>query len=258
MANDFTSWRWSSEHVQTEIENGEFLSAESTLILAGPPSLTKVNQNSTVIGGAAANIGDVPNAETILFPIGLLAGFSMNQGRNIQSAYEIGSTRRYLVPEKIVSNLRLDRAKFFGPSLLRVLYAYYPQNRLGGSGTPLKGAWANGTTEGDKLPDLTNSVPGYGEPNIASSPNIPVDQKENRDFWINLQSMVFRQPMGLCSYFKASNDKPYGAAYMEECLISQHTVNMGSNQVMILEGVTIEFDRVAPINIVGGDLTGVA
>lgn len=241
MANDFTQWRWSSEHVQTEVENGEFLSAESTLILAGPPSLTKVNQNSNVIGQAVANIEDAENNDTILFPIGLLSEFTMAQARNIQPVWEIGSTRRYLVPEKISSSLRVSRAKFFGPSLLRVLYAYYPKAKLSGSGFPLRGAWVDNAPEAEKLPDLSKGLPGYGAPN---------EGEENRDFWINLQSVAFRQPLGLCAYFKASNDKAYGACYMEDCLIGRHTVGMGSNQVMILEGVDIDFDRVAPINIV--------
>lgn len=240
--NDFTQWRWSSEHVQTEIENGEFLSAESTLILSGPPSLSKVNENSNSIGQAVANIEEIGASETILFPIGLLSTFTASQARNIQTVYEIGSTRRYLVPEKIASSLRVDRAKFFGPSLLRVLYAYYPRTKIGGVSGTLPTAIDGNSEFGATLPDLSKGIPGYG-------PDVALD--ENRDFWINLQSVAFRQPLGLCCYMKASNDKAYGAAYMEECLIGRHTFGMSSDRVMMMEGVDIEFDRVAPIQIIG-------
>ena len=254
MPTDFTKWRWSSEHVQTEIVNGEYLSSESALILAGPPRLEQVNQNS--IGGFGSEqptIQDVSTTETILFPVGLLTDFVVAQQRAIQSVFEIGSTRRYLIPEKITSNLRVSRVKFFGPSLLRVLYAYYPSSLLGANGARESGYLPGAVnTLANSLPNVTKGRPGYGNQSAPAD-----DLNQNRDWWINLQSVVFRQPLGLCIYLKASNDEPYGSAYLEECLIQRHTFSMSSDRVMMMEGVDIEFDRISPIQLQGGLLNSV-
>ena len=246
MATDFTQWRWSSEHVQTEIVNGEYLSSESALILAGPPRLELVNANSLgAVGAEVPSIADTSTTNTVLFPIGLLTDFVTAQQRAIQSVFEIGSTRRYLIPEKITSNLRISRVKFFGPSLLRVLYAYYPTTLLAKESGTLPTAVK---ALADKLPSVTKGRPGYGNTKVGEID----DLNFNRDWWINLQSVVFRQPLGLCIYLKASNDEPYGAAYLEECLIGRHTFTMSSDRVMMMEGVDIEFDRIAPIQLTGG------
>lgn len=244
MPTDFTQWRWSSEHVQTEIVNGEYLSSESALILAGPPRLDQVNVNSIEgFGEGAPTADDIADTTSILFPVGLLTDFVTAQQRAIQSVFEIGSSRRYLIPEKITSNLRVSRVKFFGPSLLRVLYAYYPTALLNGESGALPTA-VDGLA--DSLPSVTRGRPGYGNQNNTN------DLNRNRDLWNNLQSVVFRQPLGLCIYFKASNDEPYGASYLEDCLIGRHTFTMSSDRVMMMEGVDIEFDRVAPIQLQGG------
>jgi len=246
MPTDFTKWRWSSEHVQTEIVNGEYLSSESALILAGPPRLDQVNANAIVgFGESQPDIQSVAGTTTILFPVGLLTDFVVAQQRQIQSVFEIGSTRRYLIPEKITSSLRVSRVKFFGPSLLRVLYAYYPTSLLNGE----SGEFVTSVNAlKDSLPNVTKGRPGYGNQNDADRK----DLNKNRDWWINLQSVVFRQPLGLCMYLKASNDEPYGSAYLEECLIQRHTFSMSSDRVMMMEGVDIEFDRIAPIQLQGG------
>ncbi len=43
---NFLSWEWASQHVQVELENGEYVSAESTLILVGPATLSMINSSN--------------------------------------------------------------------------------------------------------------------------------------------------------------------------------------------------------------------
>jgi len=258
MATNFVDWSWSSEHVQTEIVNGEYLSSETALILAGPPRLSQVNANASLPGlGAAANtLNDIAATSTILFPLGLLSDFTLQQGRNIRPVWEIGSVRRYLIPEKISTSLRISRVKFFGPSLLRVLYAYYPKELLAETGGRFATA-LRPETRGLNVPQVSSgSEPGYGDPNslpvglnFGVSPDEADDPRNNRDWWVNLQSIVFRQPLGLCLYMKSSRDDGYGAAYMEDCYIGRHGFSISSEQVMIMEAVDMELDRIRPIRL---------
>jgi hypothetical protein len=259
MATNFVDWSWSSEHVQTEIVNGEYLSSETALLLAGPPRLGQVNAASTYAASnqqAANDLNEISDNTTILFPLGLLADATLQQGRNIRPVFEIGSVRRYLIPEKVSTSLRVSRVKFYGPSLLRVLYAYYPNELLGGtSGTFATALPAN--APGLNVPSIgSGEEPGFGRvdalpvgANFGVSPEEANDPRNNRDWWVNLQSVVFRQPLGLCMYLKASNDSGYGAAYMEDCYISRHGFSLNAEQVMMMEAVDIELDRIRPIRL---------
>lgn len=259
MATNFVDWSWSSEHVQTEIVNGEYLSSETALMLAGPPRLSQVNASSTFANSnqqAATNLNEINDNTTILFPLGLLADVTLQQARSIRPVFEIGSVRRYLIPEKISTNLRVSRVKFFGPSLMRVLYAYYPNELLGSTGGTFATALPSGAP-GLNLPDVgSGEEPGFGRvdalpvgQNFGVSPDEANDPRNNRDWWVNLQSVVFRQPLGLCMYLKASNDQGYGAAYMEDCYISRHGFSINAEQVMMMEAVDIELDRIRPIRL---------
>jgi len=250
MGTNFIDWSWASEHVQTEVVNGEYLSSETALVMAGPPRLSQVNANANLGGranAAAGSLNEIASQATILFPVGLISDFTLQQARNIRPVFEIGSVRRYLIPEKISTTLRLSRVKFFGPSLMRVLYAYYPSellNDLGGTfATAIKAAAIN-------VPNIDpGEEPGYGAPdttpvgsNFGQDPDAADGPLNNQDWWINLQSVVFRQPLGLCLYMKSSQDQSYGAAYMEECYISRHGFQISSEQVM-------EMDRIRPIRL---------
>jgi len=259
MGTNFTDWSWSSEHVQTEIVNGEYLSSETALLLAGPPRLSQVNAASTFAANnqqAANNLNDISDNTTILFPLGLLADATLQQGRNIRPVFEIGSVRRYLIPEKVSTSLRVSRVKFYGPSLLRVLYAYYPNELLGGtSGTFATALPAS--APGLNVPEIgSGEEPGFGRvdalpvgANFGVSPEEANDPRNNRDWWVNLQSVVFRQPLGLCMYLKASTDQGYGAAYMEDCYVGRHGFSVNAEQVMMMEAVDIELDRIRPIRL---------
>jgi hypothetical protein len=168
--------------------------------------------------------------------------------------FEIGSVRRYIIAEKLFNSIRMARVKFYGPSLLRVLYAYYPQELVPGNGrfvSQMPDAVANRRG----LPAAVGAMaPGYGDANTEDvgasfgqedqdSPN------NNRDFWINLQSIVFRQPLGMGMYFKASNNRGYGAMYLEDMMLGGHMLSMDSDQIVMQEMVDAQFDRMVPIKL---------
>lgn len=253
MGTNFLNWAWHTQHVQTEVTNNEYLSSEQTLLLAGPPRLSHLTTGTA--GTAATELAQISDHSNQLFPIGMVSNFGMPQGRNIRDLFEIGSARRYLIPEKIQNSIRMARVKYYGPSLLRVLYAYYPTSRLPGSG-----AFAAALRDSDVdalnliLPAASgDGVPGYGDPNAdVVGENFGQAQdsiKNNRDFWINLQSIIFRQPIGLGLYMKTSADRPYGSVYLEELLVGSHTLGFDADQIVMQEAIDGKFDRLVPIKI---------
>lgn len=238
----FTDWNWASEHVQVELKNGEYVSAESTLMLAGPSRL------SMALSGGETGMGQY------LAPIGLIQMFQIAQNRQVARLFEIGSKRSYFVPGRLFSNFQMNRILFFGPSLLRLLYAVAPVGK--GQGQVLKQTTAGQVpTDQDviKTPDAYKELfpsrvtskslgyllaPGFGD----SSP-----LAENRDFYVNLASEIFNIPFGVCMIMKDAKQRPYGAFYLEEMMIEAHTMGVDSNNIVIAEGCNGQFDMVVPL-----------
>lgn len=280
--NNLLNWSWSTQHVQSEITNQEYLSAEATLILAGPPRLSQLpsggNGNVSLTGspgnttannasvnapqvGIAAPIAldDVLQGSNVLFPVGLIGSLNLQQARALRSIFEIGSVRRYIIPEKIITQMNISRVKFYGPSLMRTLYAYYPNSKLNfNTGAFVTGLAADNNQNLVQLPQITgDDVPGYG--NLNSEPvgagfntagaSGADSQKNNRDFWMNLQSSIFKQPFGLGLYLQSSNKFKYGALYLEEILLGSHNIGFSANDIIIMETVQAELDRMVPIQI---------
>jgi hypothetical protein len=233
----FLSWNWASEHVQVELQNGEYVSAESTLVLAGPSRLKMIT----------AMNGDALSAQSQLYPIGLLQMLTIAQNRQVARLFEIGSKRSYFVPGRLFANFQMNRILFFGPSLLRLLYAIAPTYTYGkpfnfeaeGIAPAAKSKLQENPAYSALFPLDVKLAPGYG----AAS------DKDNRDFYINLASELFNIPFGMCLLFKDARKRPYGAFYAEECMIEAHSMGVDSNNIVLAEGVNGQFDMVQPIQV---------
>lgn len=236
---DFTTWDFHNFHVQQELTGGQFVSAETTLIAAGPPELSD-------IGGAGAT------AASTVYPIGLLESVGLQQNKQLQRIFEIGSSRSYFVPGRNIGSLSIGRTFYFGPSLLRVLYAYYEQDasstQVGADAFTVnpKGTQATITEDGAVLNPNPYEVllPGYGTGlhNVVRSPG-------EGYFWIDLASDIFAQPTGMAIYFKDSNDTSLGAVYLEDCYVQGHQLNISSGSVLVMEGVSMQYDQLRPIKV---------
>lgn len=237
----YINWRFASEHVQTEIVNGEYVSSESTLVLGGPARLSHLT-------GLGADQLNALSVQTTMFPIGLLQNVSVAQNRQVSRLFEIGSKRAYFVPGRLFANFNVSRILFFGPSLMRMLYAVAPYEDLGygkpfqvegkSVQTPAEYAALFGPNQGQRT---LLSPPGYGDSDV---------NRDNRDFFINLASDLFNVPVGLCFLLKDPKNNPYGAMYLEDCYIESHTLGIDSNNIVIAESVSGQFDRVAPVQLV--------
>lgn len=238
------NWDFHNYHVQQELIGGEFVSAETTLIAAGPPRLSDMGAISQPGGG-----GEVfePNAD-LAYPIGLLENVGLSQSKQLQRIFEIGSSRSYFIPGRTVGSVTLGRVLYHGPSLLKTLYAYYSQ-----SGGDLfdfmhKSRSAvmetrDGRYQRDpdaKLLDLQRLQDTLHD--VRMRPGFD-------DFYLNLASDMFNQPCGLMFYFKNGNDEVVGAVYLEECHIQGHQMSISSGSVLIMEGASMQFDRLIPVKM---------
>ena len=227
----YTNWNFHKFRVQQELTGGQFINAESTLIAAGPPYLS----DATDIEGDS------------VYPIGLLETFGLQQSRQLQRIFEIGSSRSYFIPGRTIGSITLGRTFYFGPSLLRVLYAYW-----------------KGTAEGE---DVASSVSIGMEPKVypmtpeqyATSGGqelLSGDQKRSlfRNpgygfLLIDLASDLFAQPTGMAVYFKDANTDTLGGFYLEECYVQGHQMTVSSGSVLIMEGASLQYDLLVPIDL---------
>jgi len=227
------NWNFSTDHVEQGMKSGQFASAETTLIAAGPPRLEQTAQG-------AGSTGTV-------YPIGLLDNMALSQSKQIQRIFEIGSSRSYFVPGRTFGSVSLGRVFYFGPSLLRVQYAYYKNdaNNIEIGNEPAR-IIANGTPNARINPNAAlidiNS--------ITSKSLHPVRQSPGDDyFFINLASDMFNQGHGLAIYFKDSHNNLIGAGYLEDCFVQGHQLSVSSGSVLIMEGTSMQFDRLVPIRV---------
>ncbi len=263
MANVLRDWKWSGNNVQTAIVDGEHLSAESALILAAPPRLEQLSlREAQIAQGNTVGANVTPEAHSQLVPIGLLQDFTVGQTKPQQEIFEIGSRLRYFVDGRMRASFQVSRIMYFGPSLMRLLYAYVPASKISRFAQQLNaGTLDNDALAGlDQFPEIEDfDAPGYG-----NNAGFGIDQNalvqnsidNNRDFWINLLSLVFNQPTGLVVILKGANNRAYGSFYMESVKVENHGFNVSSGAVIISETLSGQFKRVIPIRVQQFSLTG--
>jgi len=240
---DHTNWNFNNYHVQSELTSGEFMSSDSLLVAAGPPQLDMIAQDLDADGTAA----EIDSG--LVFPIGVLEQFSMGQSQQLQPVFEIGSSRAYFIPGKNVGTLQLGRVLFSGPSLLKVLYAYYKQDNpdleLNFMHKAKDAVVAH--SGGYVIPDPDRALlelPGVQNGLVAIT-----DRPGYGDFFINLASDLFKQPIGLMVYVKNSLGQPFGAGYIENAYISSHQMNVNAGANILVEACSLQFDRIKPVNV---------
>jgi hypothetical protein len=139
-------------------------------------------------------------------PIGVVQNVSLSHNKGFARFWELGSERSYFIAGRTQGQLGLSRIMYHGPSLLRMLYAYYQ----------------------DLIPP---TVVPFVFPNVAPTTVAnPHDVKIPPGFeniFLNLASDLFSQPVGVLLYFRDSNEDTVGATYLEACYIPSHSDRHG-------------------------------
>lgn len=230
-------WDFVNDHVQPDFKGGQFASAECTLVAAGPPRLPQM----------------VGSGTGLVYHIGMLENIGIQQSKQLQRIFEIGSSRSYFIPGRVIGSLSLGRVFYYGPSLLKAIYAYYKNDSNGIEiGTGDAGAKINAGTAAEAA-DPASPLLDLSSITTASLNQLKMAPGEDNLF-INLASDMFNQGTGMAVYFKDSMSNLIGAMYLEDCFVQGHQINVSSGSVLIMEGVSMQFDRAVPIKVtaVGG------
>lgn len=247
--NGLRSWDFSSKHVQQNLEGSDFVGSHSVILCATYPrvaDMAKLGQDMVDADPNNANIQDDGNDDAnnisgvTAYPIGVIDSSAIQQDRNLQQIFEIGSTRSYLMSARTITQMSINRILYNGPTMLRCLYAYYPETKL-----PTHAAHSLDDYKANQIqaPMLDN-----GGSNIENLPIIQ-DAPGYGDFWMNLASDLFSHPMGLVLFVKDNNKRNVAAMYLEECYIQNHSFQMSANSVVMAESCTIRCDRIHPIAV---------
>jgi len=225
-------WNPWGQHVQGGLRDNNYLTGKNTLLCVGPPFLQALGTAAT------SNV----------YPIGLAQNFAIAQNSAVQQLFEIGSEKSYFFRGRTVRQVTLGRIVYHGPSLLRVMYAWY----YTGSDSPQDVSAINDMFEGS-VPDYlqpfssTGTASDYGAALTGELPTIHT-QPGYDNLWLNLASDIFRVPTGIMLLMRDTEDNTVGAYYLEQCMIPTHTMAVDSQGLIIQETITIIPGNVVPIN----------
>lgn len=206
--------------------DGQFLNAGFTVIAAGPPRLANIG--GATAAAAALQPGQGGAADQMVLPIGVVQNVNLSHNRTFNRIFEVGSERSYFISGRTIGQLSLARILYHGPSLLRMLYAYY---------------------EDAIPPTIVQAVfPNAGIATVAN-PHDVIIPAGYENMFINLASDLFNQPIGLLMYVRDSNLDTYGAVYMESCYIPNHTWATDAQGVIIQESAAVQFERAVPVAV---------
>lgn len=225
MAGPFTNWNPLENYVQGGMVDGKFINGGYTMIAAGPPRLANLG------GQSVATAIDNPDTD-IVFPVGITQNINHSQNKTFMRIWELGSERSYFIGGRTVGQLALSRVYYHGPSMLRVLYAYY-QDLIGSVQVPA--IFDNPAINSDESvgPNRHDVIipPGY------------------ENLYCNLASDLFNQPIGLLVYMRDSNLNTVGALYLEACYLPNHTWATDAQGTIVQETVAVQYERVMPVNV---------
>lgn len=219
----FTEWDPMNNYVQGGMQDGRFVSGGLTLIAAGPPRLSQLGGN---VGAATSAIEG--EAADIVYPIGVTQNINHSQNKTFMRIWELGSERSYFIGGRTVGQLALSRVFYHGPSLLRVMYAYYRDARR-----PMNIPWLFPNIGAQQMPNEHEVIVPPGFENL----------------FLNLASDLFNQPIGLLIYMRDSNLYTMGAIYLEACYIPNHTWATDAQGTIVQETVAIQYELVRPVNV---------
>lgn len=210
-------WKFGDQHVQVALNGSDFVSAQTTLIAAGPPKLESV--------------GDLTTGAPVL-ALGVTESFSLQQQQTLQRVFEIGSVRSYLIPGVLVGGFNIGRLFIHGPSLLRSMYAAYQD----GGQLPAFSALLSYNTDSGGTAMFTANLNSAGGPGYG-------------DFFINLLAEIFKRPVGVAVYMQDRLQNNTGAFYVEMAMITTHQLGYNAGATIVAESASFEFDRIVPIDV---------
>lgn len=243
------NWNRATQHVEAAIRSGRYINAETCLLFAGPPRVSDMTGNVSIAGSGGGISAAAGNGKDALYPIGLVESFGVQQVQNVQKMYEIGSRRSYQAGGRVQVVGDLGRVMFNGPSLLRALYAYYPNSMNMANGKVLgSGGDQDSITSVIAQPNNSSGQfpPIFFEPGSFAAADTEVSPQPN-SFFFNLMSELFSHPFGFGFLLRDNKNQNYGAIYIEDCFINAHSFRVSSSSTLITETASFQADACIPM-----------
>ncbi len=247
-----STWNRATKHVENTVRSGRYVNAETCLIFAGPPRISDIGGLNSNIAPAGQNSA-VAGGKDALYPIGLVEQFGLQQAQTIQKMFEIGSRRSYQAGGRVQVMSSLGRVMFRGPSLLRVCYAYYPNaiNLANGkqltAGSDSVASAIVGAGGGSGTPANSVFPPIFFEPGALSGVDPENPSNKPDSFFINLMSELFSHPFGIGCILRDNRNNNYGGFYLEDCMITAHSLQISSSSTLITEALNLQCDAAVPM-----------
>ncbi len=196
---------------------GSHISSTLLTLSFGPPKLSVSSNRS----------GD-------FVTVGLVQNLSVVQQRQIIRVTDMGNDQQWIVPSKTKCSLQLQRVLYDGPSLLK--YVAYGMIKNGSNKTSI----LNDRVYGPSFNAAALQQMGFESEADPDSPGAG-------DFWMNLSSDIFKEKLGIVIEMKQMMPngelKEYGGTFLEECIVTSHSIQLASEQRLVAESVQIEFVR---------------
>jgi len=207
-----TGWSWKDTYATSLAEDGYERFAQYS-----------VTPDTTMLYAGPARFTAID--PTVLTPIGLSDNVSMQSNPQLAQLFELGSNRSFFTRGKTINQLSMSKMLADQKNILAAL----SQNAY----RPASMATANSATG--------SSAPGPEAPN----PNV----------MLNLDSEYFDVPFGMLLLMKTrgggseGSGKPIAALYLEYCMFGSHQFNIASSTPVVMENISLQFDRVVPVSI---------
>lgn len=188
------------------------------------------------------------NIENKAVKVGLIQDLGITQQRNVVKLFEYGNEEYVLVSDnKTRNHIQMNRILFDGPSLLKYIGYAYSSERA----SSMRNSTGRLTDGKEGMIDHNNQVVyqrlltqlGF-EKTIKNIPG-------TGDFWFNLSSELFENPIGV--FLNIQQRLPngyladYGGVFLENCLINSHSLSLSSQIRVMSESVVMEFGRAIPL-----------
>ena len=232
------NWNPWEKHVQGGLKEYNYLSGKNTLLCVGPPYLNSI-------------LSAMQAGSEVLYPVGLAQNFAIAQNTATQQIHEIGSEKPYFFRGRTVRQITIGRVVYHGPSLLRVLYAWYKQNTGKYTISPAI-LDVFGSDIPQHLQPLASGASGtQTDSNVFTTGHLPEVHLPPgyENLWINLASDLFRMPTGLFLLLRDNEDNNVAAYYAEQCHVPTHTMAVDSQGLIIQETISIICGNLLPIKI---------
>lgn len=180
------------------------------------------SQSSLILAGPAlyvelSEVGDDVQTKiakaSLLTPIGFVQDFRYRESQQVNRHFEIGSGEPRFTVGKSTGSGTIARAFFDADSLLAVL--------------------------------MRNASKVKGAPHVSTFFNNSSDFQ----YGFGLSSDAFKIPFGIANVYKTIGNDFVASGYIEECYIRDHTVAVNERAPLVMEKVSLEFDRVRTVNI---------